>query len=109
MTLSEIADTVGGFVHDAEPDTVVAGPARHGSRLLEPDAGRIVSAAVARGGKDGYMPDASAALELVRRRWAAGDAVPVGGANARRLQSPARQRAVDGATPDHATAERNGK
>jgi UDP-N-acetylmuramoyl-tripeptide--D-alanyl-D-alanine ligase len=36
MTLKEIADAVGGSVHDAEPDTVVTGPAQYDSRLLEP-------------------------------------------------------------------------
>jgi UDP-N-acetylmuramyl pentapeptide synthase len=143
MTLKEIADAVGGSVHDAEPDTVVTEPAQYDPRLLEPwglfvafpgqsvDGHDFASRAVAGGavavlaGRPVGMPavvvdDAQAALgvqaehapatlELVRRRWAAGDVVPVEGAHALGLQSPARQWEVDGATQDHANAERNGR
>jgi UDP-N-acetylmuramyl pentapeptide synthase len=73
------------------------------------DAGRIVSTAVARGVDAEHVPDAPAALELVRRRWAAGDVVLVKGSHALGLQSLAQQLEVDGATQDHANAERNGK
>jgi UDP-N-acetylmuramoyl-tripeptide--D-alanyl-D-alanine ligase len=72
-------------------------------------AGRIVSTAVARGDEAEHVPDAPAALELVRRRWAAGDVVLVKGSNTLGLQSLAQQLEVDGATQDHANAERNGK
>jgi UDP-N-acetylmuramoyl-tripeptide--D-alanyl-D-alanine ligase len=73
------------------------------------DAGRIVSTAVARGVQAEHVPDAPAALELVRRRWAAGDVVLVKGAHALGLESLAQQLEVDGTTQDHANAERNGK
>jgi hypothetical protein len=49
----------------------------------------IVMTAVARGVQAEHVPDAPAALEHVRRRWAASE--------------------VDGATQDHANAERNGR
>jgi UDP-N-acetylmuramoyl-tripeptide--D-alanyl-D-alanine ligase len=73
------------------------------------DAGHIVSTAVARGVQAEHVSDAPAALELVRRRRAAGDVVLVKGAHALGLESPAQQLEVDGATQDHANAERNGK
>jgi UDP-N-acetylmuramyl pentapeptide synthase len=73
------------------------------------DAGHIVSTAVARGVQAEHVPDAPAALELVRRRWAAGDVVLVKGAHALGLESLAQQLEVNGATQDHANAERNGK
>jgi len=73
------------------------------------DPGRIVSTTVAHGVEDEHVPDAPPALELVRRRWAAGDVVPVKGAHALGLESLAQQLEVDGATQDHANAERNAK
>ena len=65
--------------------------------------------AVARGVEAEQMPDAPAALELVRRRWAAGDVLLVKGSHALGLQSPAQQLVMDGATHDHANAKRMGK
>ena len=70
------------------------------------DAGRIVSTTVAPGVEDEHVPDAPPALELVRRRWAAG-VVPVKGAYNLGLESPAQPLEVDGARQDHANAERN--
>jgi UDP-N-acetylmuramyl pentapeptide synthase len=134
MTVEEIADSVGGSLHDTDPDTVLAGCAQYDLRLMESgglfvafqgqrvdardlasravayaDARRIVSSAVARGVEAEQVPDAPAALELVRRRRAAGDAFPIKGSHALGLQSPAQQLVMDGATHDHANAKRMGK
>ena len=65
--------------------------------------------AVARGVEAEHVPDTLAALELVRRRWAASDVVLVKGSNTLGPQSLAQQLEVASATQDHANAERNGK
>jgi UDP-N-acetylmuramyl pentapeptide synthase len=73
------------------------------------DARRIVSSAVAREVEAEQMPDAPAALELVRRSRATGDVLLIKGSDALGLQSPAQRLLMDGATQDHANAKRMGK
>ena len=96
--------------HHAELGSAAAAAGvRYLSGVGNADAGRIASTTVARGVQDEHVPDAPAALELVRRRRAAGDVVLVKGSSALGLQSPAQQLEVDSATQDHANAERNAK
>jgi UDP-N-acetylmuramoyl-tripeptide--D-alanyl-D-alanine ligase len=64
-----------------------------------PDAGRIVTAAVAAGVDAEYVPDAPAALELIRRNWAPGDVVLLKGSSDVGLQAIAR-RLIDGGGPE---------
>ena len=62
------------------------------------DAGRIVAAARADGVEAVHVPDAAAALELIRRRWAPRDVVLVKGSNALGLQALAKQLVASGVT-----------
>ena len=134
MTVEEIADSVGGSRHDTDPDTALTGCAHYDLRLMESgalvvavpgqrvgghdlaaravgdaDARRIACSAVARGVEAEQMPDAPAALELVRRSRATGDVLLIKGSDALGLQSPAQRLLMDGATQDHANAKRMGK
>jgi UDP-N-acetylmuramoyl-tripeptide--D-alanyl-D-alanine ligase len=74
--------------------------ARAGVRYLigvgNADAGRIVAAAATGGVEAEHVPGAAAALELVRRRRAAGDVVLIKGTSLLGLQSLAKQLVEDG-------------